>query len=222
MSLKAKALGLGCLAVLTIGIAVVNASATAGGHFGSNRAVTTIEGLEQNHELEFFALGMEKAVVCDETTYHGVVTGMKATGATLTPTLKKCKTVGEEPDTVTIETHDCTLEGTVKAPKPEEEHSTMHLLCPTGKSITLTHPNCSLIIPPQTLNGITYTKDQFLGTESLTIDFTVKNIQYTVHGLCQFFGTNQNNGELKGGLLIKAWENEKAGTVGADIKVTAP
>ena len=220
MSLKIRALALGCLAMLTAAAVAVDASGTAGGHFGSNKAKTTLIGLEPgaNHTLEIATFG--GGITCSQNTYHGSVVGMKFVSATLTPTYKGCTTTNDTKD-IPIVTHDCTYEFTVRSPEPEVKHSTMHIRCPAGKSITITHPSCTITVPPQTLSGVVYTKTQWEGTEALTIDFTIKGIQYTEHGFCGAFGTTRNDGELKGALILKAWDAEKfAEKVGANITVT--
>lgn len=218
MSLKVKALALGCLAMLATASVAVDASGTAGGHFTSNREKTTFESIQQNHTFGLAVGG--KAISCEETTFHGIAVGTTFTGMKLTPTLKKCKTAGEAAE-FNIDANGCSWEFTVKAPKPEEEHSTLHLLCPVGASMSITHPSCTMHVAPQTLTGVTYTKSDYQGTDTPTIDFTVKNIQYgNEGGICVFLGTNHNDLEFTGDVLAKAWEEGKYTTVGASVNAT--
>lgn len=225
MNLKLKILGLSCLTALAAGaLVVVNAGATAGGHFTSNRALTTLEVIEQGSDtLEFFA-GATKAVHCQDANYHGWFAGTTVTAFTLTPEYKECLTTGGKVGGVTITTHGCFFEFTVR-PDPENKHNTMHIKCPS-KKITIVDTeamggSCTTEIGPQTVEGVVYKKTSWQGTESLTAEFTVKKIQYTLHnGMCSLlFGTTHNDGELKGSFIIKAWNTENT-TQGADIQAT--
>lgn len=224
MGIKVKVLGLSFLAVLALGATiVVNASATAGGHFTSNRENTTLEVIEQGSDVLEFIPGMSKGVVCQKSTYHGVFATTKVTAVTLTPKYEDCLTTGGKVGGVTITTHDCTLEFTVR-PNPDTKHNTMHIKCPATKKITMVDSEaggCTTEVGPQTIEGVVYKKIQWQGTASITAEFTAKNIQYTFHngGLCGFLGTTHNDGELKGSVIVKAW-NKDSPTQGADIEAT--
>lgn len=222
MRLRTRMLGLGLLAVLAgSAVVVVDSSATAGGHFTSNRDKTTFEGIEQNHVLEFVPGEMGKGIICEKSTYHGVVTGKTFTEVTMTPKFGECKTTGGAAKEVTVTADDCTFKFTVRS-SPETKHNTVHLGCPTGK-ITIQHTstNCKIEIGPQTVEGVVYKKEQWEGTESITAEFTIKKIAYTTHnGLCALIGTNHTNGELKGGIIVKAWNTDKPKVEGADITAT--
>jgi hypothetical protein len=222
MSLKVRMFGIACLAVFAASaVVIVNAPATAGGHFTSNRASTTIEGIEQSVDTLEFHLGSDEGIICEKSTYHGVFNGPTVTAFKLTPKYEQCKTTKSGGGDVTIETHDCTYEFTVR-PLPETNHNTIHIKCPTGKKLTIkdTSTGCTFEIGPQTVSGVVYKQIQYLGTESITAEFTVKNIQYTEHkGLCLFSPTTRNDGELTGSLILKAWNNAVPGE-GADITAT--
>jgi hypothetical protein len=220
MRLRIKALGLGCLAVLAMGAVAIEAAATTGGHFTSNKEKTTLEGVEQvtSDKLELVAENGE-GIICEESTYHGVVTGTTFTQATLTPVFDGCKTTGGTE--VTMVSHGCDFLFTVRS-EPATKHSTVHLACPAGATITVSHPSCQIVIGAQLLEGVTYTKIQWRGTESLTVDFTINNVKLAYHsGICVFLGTN-HTGKLNGSIIIKAWEDGKAGDEfgGANIKAT--
>lgn len=225
MKLKIKLLSLGLLVALAAGaLVVVNAGATAGGHFTSNRELTTLEVIEQDPDtLEFFA-GATKGVRCEKATYHGWFAGTTVTAFTLTPKYEECFTTGGKVGGVTITTHGCGFEFTVR-PDPENKHNTMHIKCPSGKKITIvdteaTGGSCTTEIGPQTVEGVVYKKTSWQGTESLTAEFTVQKIQYTLHnGMCSLLGTTRNDGELKGSFIIKAWNTEDE-EQGADITAT--
>jgi hypothetical protein len=225
MSLKMKMLGLCILATVAVSAVVVaNAAATAGGHFVSNRALTTLEVIETSSDtLEFFA-GPTKGIPCENATYHGWFAGTTVTAFTLTPEYKECLTTGGKVGGVTITTHGCAFEFTVRA-DPENKHNTLHIKCPSGKKITIVDTeagggSCTTEVGPQTVEGVVYKKISWEGTEALTAEFTVKKIQYTFHvGVCVFLGTNHADGELKGSVIIKAWNTENP-EQGADITAT--
>lgn len=222
MSTKFKLLGLGFLIALTASAVVaVNTTATAGGHFTSNRDKTTLEVIEQAPDtLEFVALG--EGVVCEKSTYHGVVTGKTFTAATLKPKYEDCRTTNSETSDITATTHDCVYEFTVR-PNPDTKHNTVHLKCPNGKKLTFKHAvgGCTVEVGPQTVSGVVYKEIQWQGTKSLTAEFTIKDIVYTVHGgfICGVFGTERKDGELKGSVIVKAWNADKP-EEGADIQAT--
>lgn len=222
MSPKIKLLGVGLLISLAAGAVVaVNTSATAGGHFTSNRDNTTLEVIEQAPDtLEFVALG--EGVVCEKSTYHGVFAGKKVASVTLKPKYEDCRTTDSETSNITATTHDCSYEFTVR-PNPDTKHNTVHLKCPAGKKLTFKHAvgGCTVEVGPQTVSGVVYKEIQWQGTKSLTAEFTVKDIVYTVHGgfICGFLGTEHKNGELKGSAIVKAWNADKP-EEGADIQAT--
>ncbi|HYP56213.1 MAG TPA: hypothetical protein VEQ41_07950, partial [Solirubrobacterales bacterium] len=169
------------------------------------------------HQVEFVPSSGE-GIVCSESSYHGVVEGMTFTEATITPEFGTCKTTGGT--AVTMVSHGCDFRFTIRS-EPAAKHSTVHL-CPSGGTITISHPNCQIAVGAQLLTGVLYTKVQYRGTESLTVDFTISNVKLTYHnGICIFLGTN-HTGELKGSMILKAWEDGKAGDEfgGANIKAT--
>lgn len=227
MSLKATATLLPLPALLAVGAILIlgshanQASATAGGHLTSNHPKTTILGLEIGGHKTEFVPGAGAGVICEDATYHGEMPAATVTALTVTPNYgNKCKTTNGTP--VTITTHGCTFEFTIHA-DPEVKHSTVHLKCPPGKGITISDGPCLITINPQTVTGVVYTKEGWEGTKALTLDFTVKNIQYTLHsGICSLGGTTRNDGEFKGAMIAKAWQPGKVGMKGggADIEVT--
>jgi hypothetical protein len=158
-----------------------------------------------------------EGIECD-TKYHGTVAGLTFTAFTLKPTFTACRTTNGT--AVTGQPHDCVYQFTSRA-EPTTKHATLHLNCGAGKGITLTHNNCTISIQPQTLSGVSYKPTQWLGTESLTVEFTITNAKYTQHnGACALLGTTREDGKLTGGLIVKAWEEGKAPIVGANIKAT--
>lgn len=219
MKLRTKPLLVVVLLAVAAGCLVaVPAAGNGGGHFGSSKTQTTFEVVpEESHQIEFHFFG--SAVFCKEATYHGTATGMKLNSVILAPGYAGCATTEDEKEEVEVEPSGCTFEFTVTSEEPEEKHSTVHLVCPEGQEVVISHPICSVGIEPQTLEGVVYTATSWLGTESLTVDLTIKNIKYTAHGICMLLGTNQKDGEIKGEAIVKAWDAEEPKS-GANIKVT--
>lgn len=208
MSMKLRVLSLGLLAVLaTSAFAVVNASAEQSGHFTAEKDHVIITGTESNpgnHNLKFQrttpqgeATGLP--IECTHVKYHGTAqlpkvgepNELTTQSITVTPTYEKCATQGGEWGEVTVH-HPATPECETKVFKftssISSKKATVHVEC----AITVTHPNCTIKIPKQTLSGVTYTTatDAASGKHELTVDVTVRSI--TGHfegGICIFLGT---------------------------------
>lgn len=221
MSVKLKVLALGLIAVVATGaITVVNAGAITGGHFVSDTATTTITGSEGgNHVLEFLEQGAttpESKIFCTETSYTGTASAITTTELKITPSWNKCHTTGLVQN-FDVDENGCTFVFTVR-PNGHENHNTVHLNCPQGKVIEITHPNCNITVPPQTLEGVTYTRevDPTTNKHVITLDSTVKNIQSQYHEkVCVFLGTNHIS-EMTGSVTVKG----TSGGVGVNITAT--
>ena len=225
MSLKLKALGLGLLAAMAVSaVAVVNASATAGGHFASNAGVTHVhvQGFVDNenvgpHTLHLSAdpFDQDSRIGCTTQTHTGTTTVEKPTSITITPTYSNCHTTINK-QAVTVHVNGCTYTFTVKAGPPETTEHTVHLLCPPGKTIEVTHPNCKVEIHAQTPTGkLTYTTTGTGNGHEITMDVDV-TFDVTTHGLCQFVNPTNDQGILRGSVTVKGFN-----TVGQQIPITA-
>ena len=219
MSLKLKGLGLGVLAMLALGaVVVINASAKTGGHFitGSQHTIVNQTTGAGTHQLEFFLVGSEEiGIICDKMTASGSAIGETITEAVGNISVEKCHTTGSEISTA-IHINGCQTRITIASGNQETTEQTNDIICPAGKAIEITHPNCTIKIPPQTMTGLTYTTvvdSQKIHT--LTVD---ANAQVTVHyeaGICIFTGTN-HLGVFKGSTIVRA-EN----TFGERVPITA-
>jgi len=212
MSLKLKVLGLSLLATIALSaVAVVKVAANGEGHLVSELTHTDIEGFGiAPHRVHFVLHGFSEEVGCDTTTYRATAISANKTVSELvvTPGYGKCYTTPNgEPGSVQIHVNGCTYKFTIAKGTTDNTEQTVHLQCPMGQAIVITHPNCTITVHPQTINtGITYTKivNQFTGKDELTVD---ANAQFTLtrHGVCQFFGTN-GTGTLKGSLAVVGYE----------------
>jgi len=108
---------------------------------------------------------------------------------------------------VTVHVNGCTYKFTIAKGTTDTTEQTMHLQCPMGQSIKITHPNCTITIHPQTIEtGITYTNvlNQASKLHEITLDSSIK-VTTTRHGFCQLLGT-AGTGTLKGTANVVGWE----------------
>jgi hypothetical protein len=211
MSLKLKVLGLGLLATLAMSaVTVMNASATSTGHFTSDSVneTTTIVGSENaTHFTEFSIHGLT-GIVCTETTYHGTFAGNTSTHLTIIPHYTTCHTTGG-PHDVNIDVNGCSFTFT------PGHQGTVHVDCPVGKAIVITHPNCEITIPAQTVGtaatGVTYTTDTENNKHTITLHANGVEVAAQFHGgLCVFTGTN-HTGTMTGSVTVKGFEDKLNG-----------
>jgi len=215
MSMKLKVLGLGLLAVMaTSAFAVMNATAETGGHFTSDVHHTTIVGAEkEGHKLEF-TVG-SSAISCTSAEYHGTISATTVESVTVAPNWENCYTTPESSE-FGIDENGCDFTFTIGREGQAAKHHTVHLTCPTGETIEITHANCTIHVPPQTLTGVTYNTVTEAGKHAITLESTVQNI--TTHyesGICIFLGTSQT-GEMHGSATV--WGED---TNGNRVNITA-
>jgi hypothetical protein len=222
MSLKLKALGLGLLAALSVSaVAVMNAGANGEGHFvttgNTHTHITATEGTL--HKIHLVSHGLEGEIGCDESLITTTTTAETSADLSGTATYNKCYTTnGGTPGEVTVTMNGCTYTFTVAKGTVNTTEQTAHLICPHEglKRVEVHHPNCTITIPPQTVNtGITYTTVLENNIHAITAHV---NVQFTTEyhgGLCVFLGTN-HTGTLKGTATVRAFN-----TVGGQVPITA-
>lgn len=197
MNIRLKALGV-LVAVIAIGVVgAASASATTGGHFTSEVSHTTLSGSASGgHTTEIKAY---EQIQCASASYSGTISTATATELTLTPTYSTCKTKEGE-STTPIHANGCSL--TFKIGKKANSDNTTQLSCPAGKSLEVTHPNCTVTVVPQALpGGSAYTAVTESGKAAITVDLTIEMpVQYH-GGICIFLGTNQT-GALSGSFVL--------------------
>ncbi|HEX8689154.1 MAG TPA: hypothetical protein VF729_02805 [Solirubrobacterales bacterium] len=217
MSLKLKALGLGLLAAMAFSaVAVMNASANGSGHFVSEAAHTNIVGSEGGtHNLHLTNHGLSGEVGCAQDTYTATAEGATVNDLLVTATYGGCTTTGTS-TTVPVDMNGCKYRFTVAGGTTSSTEQTVHLECPAGQSIKVTHPNCTVTVHPQTVNtGVTYTHVTENGKNAVTLD---SNVQFntTRHGLCQFIAPTNGTGTLVGSATVQGFNTE-----GTQVSVTA-
>lgn len=225
MSLKLKVLGMGLLAVMaTSAFAVMNASANgSGGHFVSDVDHTIINAVETGeHKLDFRPHGgaASEQIGCDVDVYTGTTTTKTTESITIQPHYSNCYTTGNGTG-VTIDPTGCHFTFTVTKETNDQTEQQVHLTCGTPEgpnAVTITHPNCTITVPPQTVNNaVTYTNkvDPTTGKHFITLDVNATfNTEYH-GGICVFLGTSQR-GELIGSVTVTGED-----TLGNKVNVTA-
>jgi hypothetical protein len=210
MSLKLKALGVSALAALAVSaVSVMNASATAGGHFVSETTHTDIKGIESGgHVLHLTNHGLSGLVGCDIDRYTGTAESATktVTQITIKPEYEDCYTTADPDEPITVDVNGCTYEFTVAAGTTSSTEQTAHVRCPAGQTIKVTHPLCTVTVHPQTINtGLTYThQTNANGKNEVTMDV---NAQFTTtrHGLCQFIAPTNGTGTLAGSVTVQGF-----------------
>lgn len=202
MSLKLKVLGLGLLAVMaTSAFAAVNASAISGGHFvhHASTAHADIEGTKSATEpLHFISEGGSK-LGCDKEEYKGTVTTSTFTEVKIIPSWSECYTTGEE---TKFDVHENGCYFVFTSGRTGQTHHTAHFICP-GEPLDITHPNCTIKIPTQTTQGVTYSATKVGTVDAVTVTATAKVTAHYEGGICIFLGTN-HQAEMSGSVIVEA------------------
>jgi len=204
---KFRVLSLGILAVLSVtAFGVVSATADTGGHFTSSVHHTTLVGTETAlppHRLHFTEEGKseEDWIGCDKDHYTGTLTVTTAESITITPNWSECYTTGTPNTKFDIHENGCHFTFTIG---DTGTHHTVHLTCPEGKAIEITHQNCNITVKPSTHLGVVYKTDTTSNKKhSITLEVTVKGIASEYHsGLCIFLGTNHVS-EMRGSVTVE-------------------
>jgi hypothetical protein len=218
MSLKLKALGLGLIASMAFGaVAVMNASANGAGHFvttgNSHAEIKGFAAPGTLHNLHIVNHGLEGEIGCATQSYTATTTTETTTSLTVTPAYSGCTTTSNG-QAVPIDVNGCTYTFTVAAGTTNSTEQTIHLICPAGQSLKITHPNCTVSIHPQASSGTTYTKHTTIF--SIPIWHQHIEVKTTRHGLCQFIAPTAGASTFKGSMTLKAFN-----TVGSQISLTA-
>ncbi|HYP54880.1 MAG TPA: hypothetical protein VEQ41_01075 [Solirubrobacterales bacterium] len=203
MNRKLKILGVGLLAVIaTSALAAASSSAETGGHFVSDGVHTTISSTDDLVHLVRFSTDQGTPIECTTESYSGTTEGLTVTQVTIAPQYKECLTQGQASHTATVDIGGCTYRLTIA--NLSQFDNTVHLHCPTGVAgAVITHPNCTMRIPPQTPSGgVVYTGITEFGKHAFTVDVTARNI--TTHyegGICIFLGTTHTS-TLNGSVIV--------------------
>jgi len=232
MSIKLKALGLGLLALLTMGaFAAANATAEGGGHFTSDSPTgkTWITGTEEQggttpDTTELAVQGLI-GIHCKHASYVGTISANTVESVTISPTYKECTTVPSGTKNIVVDVNGCTYTFTI-AKKKANVHNTVDIVCPAGiKGIVITHPECEVTVPPQTLKGVAYIATTESGKESITVEATIginATPKFTTQfhkGICTLLGTT-HEAAFTGSVKVTGFE-DKGPEEGQQVNITA-
>jgi hypothetical protein len=212
MSTKLRALGLGLLAMLAVGaFGVMNATAEIGGDFESEVAHTIVKGFEGPggaHQLHFIAEDGSE-IGCDKDEYTGTTDQAVETEITINPNWSECYTTGSATK-FDIDETGCGFQFTVSN-APESHKNTVHLECPPGVAgVTITHPSCSITVPPQTRDGVGYKTltNPTTNKHEITLEITADEVtSHYEQGICVFLGT-KHTAEMKGSVTVQGFDTE--------------
>ncbi len=211
MSTKLKVLSLGLLSTLVMSAVVaISASANVSGHFTQGVSNSTITGREGGEHRIKFSVDGGTPIECDSAHYDGTPEPEITTQRLLvTPTYTQCHTEGGAPGSVVVDHRGCEFEfysNSGASTHSPTAHATTGLVCPEGiNGLLVTHPNCTMRMPPQTLSDITYTTITLNGKHAITLNSTVGGI--TAHyeaGICIFLGTS-HTGTMNGSATVEAF-----------------
>ena len=215
MNIKLKRLGLGLVGVAAVSVLVAaNAWATASGHFASHGTThhfivkgTVINSGSHSWSLQRTVGGQASgsAIVCEDIHYFGTRSDWFVTiipWIPIKPTYTSCST-GGEPSNITIDVPTACGENILELASGGS--GTVHHNC----TITVTHPNCEIKLPPQTLSGVTYTATTRNGSAAITADTNLQAVTgHFENGICVFLGT-KHTFHMKGSLSL--WGEDTGG-----------
>lgn len=201
MGARRMRLYLGVLATV-VGSATVStgAWATTGGHFVMETEHAEIDATQSvSHGVEIVLHGSSE-IVCNSVSLDGTTTNSTVTELLLTPSYSGCHTIGSESG-VSINTNGCVYRFTVA----RGTEQTLDLVCPAGKAVEISHPNCLVKVPPQNnLGGVTYTTVTVDGKHANTVDWSIDINSNFESGICVFLGTNKTM-TIEGTHLLRAY-----------------
>lgn len=210
MDLKLKVLGLSVLVMLAVAaIAASNASGTISGHFTQDVALSKITGEEipgTPHRV-LFSVDGGTPIQCTQAHYNNTPEpSLTFQRILMTVSYKGCYTFGTAQHDLTVHIEGCEYEfysNSAASTHSPTGTATMGFVCGREYVHRYTHPNCTMQVPPQTWNGVTYTTTVIGGKHALTVNFKTESI--TVHyeaGICVFLGTT-HTGKLEGAFVMR-------------------
>jgi hypothetical protein len=203
-----KVLGLALVAVFAFSaMAASGAMAQEGKLTSANKNPFTLTGTEVAGNENAFTGAFGVTVRCPGSTYAGhkvkntphelVPNG--ATETTVTPTYKECKDANGDPRTVSMNGCDFVLYHATTVTPPNVYSITADIVCPVGKTITVTGGSCAIAVGSQTgLTGLTVTNEA--GDVRLSGKLTLKAT------VCGFIGTTATQDQ---NVTVKAHDSEK-------------
>jgi hypothetical protein len=193
MTRNLKALGAVFAALLAT--AAMAASASAAVEFHSEKEHTILTGTQEGTNSFTVNAGTTH---CTSAKFEGTQQAKTATSIDITPLYTGCKLTafGGESLNATVDHNGCTYRFT-------SDDKVQHLICPTGKSIQVTAPFCTVTVSPQTFEGVTFkTVNKGSTTSEITVEANVNGLAYTQSAFCPTGGGTFANGVYDGDVIV--------------------
>jgi hypothetical protein len=200
---KFKLVGVMALAALAL-TAVAASAAQAAPEFHVESAPATITG-EQIGTQKFTT---EKAgtVECSTATFHGSTSVTTTTTQTLTANYGGCKAFFSFVS-ATVNMNECDYLFHLTPGGISPYPATVDVVCPTGKSITISSAftSCVVTVGSQTgLEGVSITNTGTKTTRDIDVTLAVKGVKYTTTSGCSGGAGTWTDAELHGSATVKA------------------
>lgn len=202
-----KALGLALVAVLAMGALTASAASAHVFTSDSESGTTYFTGVDEVQNEFSTPAG---TVTCTEVSFKGQAAGTEQSEVTVHPTYNSCthSILGA----VTVETTGCDY--LLKGATDGASMATVKVVCESGKAITIkTSIGCDLKISEQSIgSAVSYANKGGGGEpEDITVTNTATGIKYskvaTSFGACFFVGGNGSDGEYKGPVTVRGYED---------------
>lgn len=216
MNGKIRVLGLCLPAVLAMSaLAAIDATATVSGHFTHDaldgHAIVKGSGSGE-HRLKLEVDGKTPTIECNVYSSEGTLSSATVTTIAVAPAFANCQTEGGSANSVTVDTNGCEF-----VYHSGGGSATFSLQCPAGEALVITDPSCEIVVPAQTVKGVTYgTAVSNPGNKhELTLSKSVTLSAQHEGGICVFLGTSHQL-SITGSTTLAAFS-----TSGEQVNLTA-
>jgi hypothetical protein len=238
MNRKLKALGLALFAAFAMTALYASAASAALHHITStSKSGTTHLTAKADTDQKFFATTSDatREVNCKKINLKkgtATFTGTETTEITAGPEYSECTAKqGGESFSAKVTFGEChyLFTGETTTDVTGNQSATVHINCPEGKpgpvvDVTIFNLTCIEVTPNQTLEGVTYAKDETIGgAGKLTLDAKVHGIVSRTTGPCKGEGDPEEHtdGLYEGKATIEGFEDtEHKKAVSLGLKTT--
>ncbi len=202
-----KALGLALLAAFAMSAVMASAAQATPAQFTADAYPAVGTGKEVAGTVNKLESTAGTSISCGNVIYEATQ-GEASTELTVTPHYTSCETnsgIG-----VTVDLNGCHYKFTAGTKAAHGSTGSVHIICPTGTEITVTAAGCTIHVPPQTLNGVTYT-NEVNGDVKVDVNINTLTTTETDHSafLC-FFGATEihvTNGLFQSTVLFECFKD---------------
>jgi hypothetical protein len=186
MTRNLKVMGLAVVAALAL--TAVVASAASAAEFHSSTTNTKITGAQTTTHQFVTDPG---TVTCKKATFSGEQAAKTAASITITPSYTECTLAtifGNIAVTVNFNGCDYTFDAT----------GLVHIECPAGKNVVVSGPGCTVTVPAQTVNKVSYSNTGVAGARDIDVNAEASKIKYSYTGFTCGSGSGTENGTYTG------------------------